>query len=783
MKRNIRKTTKDSIPYKLVYDDGIIETEDGYFSKAYELGEVNFETSSDEEQLRIYRAYEQLIDSIDENATMQIVIKNQKENSKRELLEKVLFSPEQDSLNARRQQVNKLITNRVIKGRNGLKQEKQLIISVAEEDTLRAKAALDAMDSRIALAMRRILPSLSADPISTPDRLRFLFDIYNQDGESVFENARKKSDDSPTFSLRTMHKMGQTTKDVVAPSGMMFKNNFFTLGNAYGKAMALQRIPVELTTEFLQDIVNLNCSSVVSIIFEPIKKATAIRMIKNQNTALEAERSARDGEAPFSLENAYRASLDLMNDFVNRRQKAYYVTLSVCIFADSKKALDDAAKQLCAVASGRQAPIRTVFARQEAGLNTCLPLGRNYIEERKFATTETAAVFFPFTSLELEQTNGLNYGTNQISKNQVFYNRLSNKNYNGLYYGAPGTGKSGQAKLEQLMVLMKSSKNTVLIIDPKGEYVDFARQLGGEVINVAAGTKTFMNPLDLDLSLADGVDPLSTKADFLLGLVEIMTHSNLTAVQASIVDRCTRRIYQPYIEHMDTLGDRTIDKAASPTLKDLYFALKEQKEPEAKDIAVAIEMYAIGNLQIFSNRTNVDTSRRLIVYDISKLGAGARNLGLYVCLNEIYNKTIENRKKDFWTWTYIDEMQSILTSVSATRFLSKIWAMLRAFNGVPTGIMQNTNALLATQEGQEIMSNTNFIMALGLSQIDRQNLGEFLHLSEAELAVLTDPKPGCGLLCAGALRIPIDNTLDCDEYPELYSLIKTSGDEKARKAG
>ena len=46
----------------------------------------------------------------------------------------------------------------------------------------------------------------------------------------------------------------------------------------------------------------------------------------------------------------------------------------------------------------------------------------------------------------------------------------------------------------------------------------------------------------------------------------------------------------------------------------------KQPEPEAQEIAIAIELFTNGSLNTFAKKTNVDTDNRLICYDILDLG-------------------------------------------------------------------------------------------------------------------------------------------------------------------
>lgn len=54
--------------------------------------------------------------------------------------------------------------------------------------------------------------------------------------------------------------------------------------------------------------------------------------------------------------------------------------------------------------------------------------------------------------------------------------------------------------------------------------------------------------------------------------------------------------------------------------EDFRAELMKQDEPEAREIALAIELFTHGSLNTFAKQTNVDTNNRLICYDILDLG-------------------------------------------------------------------------------------------------------------------------------------------------------------------
>ena len=70
-----------------------------------------------------------------------------------------------------------------------------------------------------------------------------------------------------------------------------------------------------------------------------------------------------------------------------------------------------------------------------------------------------------------------------------------------------------------------------------------------------------------------------------------------------------------------------------PTLQDFREELLKQNEPEAQEIALAIELFTDGSLNTFAKHTNVDTHSRLICYDILDLGKQLQPIGMLVVLD------------------------------------------------------------------------------------------------------------------------------------------------------
>ena len=239
--------------------------------------------------------------------------------------------------------------------------------------------------------------------------------------------------------------------------------------------------------------------------------------------------------------------------------------------------------------------------QQEDALNTVLPYGLRRIDAMRTADPRRGtAVLLPLRHRRSWTPAGCTTVFNAVSRNLIICNRDAMLNGHGLYTGVSGSGKSMMAKQEIGFVGLNTDHD-IIVVDPEREYGPLIRALGGEVITISAPNGSYVNALDISKEYGDGRNPLVLKSEFIMSLCEqLMGAGEIGAKEKSIIDRCTANIYRKYIRRYE--GD-------PPTLKDLYDDLMRQKEPVAHEIALALELFTTGSLNVFAHQTNIDTRK------------------------------------------------------------------------------------------------------------------------------------------------------------------------------
>lgn len=770
----IPKTVQQSIPYLAVYEEtGIVEIEDGVFTKAYLLKDINYQIAKMQEQEEMFVRFGEFLNSFDPSVRFQIVIIN-KNMDQEEFEIKTLLKSQYDSFDDLREEYNEMLLSKMREGRNNMTKEKYLVVAVTERDYASAKRRFAQLDSDISSNIKKIGGS-NATPLTTMERLESLYDIYNVGHEGMFgSKVQKYGRDIKYFTFDNMRRLGLTTKDCIAPAVVEFKRDYMMLGDKYARALFLKDIPTFLSDTILADLTSLNSNMLTSVQYTSVPADRALQIVKNQMININSnmiERQKKASKAGYGVElispdlqKAQEEANELLQNLTSKNQKMFLINLVIVHFADSLEALNLDTESIQTVARRSLCEVKKLLGQQENGLATALPLCNNKLAIERTLTTESVSVFMPFVSQELLQVNGMYYGLNSVSRNLLLFNRKMSKNMNGFILGTPGSGKSFAAKREMLNVLL-ATNDDVIVIDPEDEYGRMAELLKGDpehpssaVIRIAAGSSVHINPMDMDENYADEDDPITLKSDFLISLCETAfgNRIGLTATQRSIVDRCCRLIYEPLLASKQLTGE--YDKRLVPTLLDFQRKLEEQSGWEAEQLATSLEIYTKGSLNLFAYQTNVNTDARFVVYNIKDIGNNIKSLAMLVVLDSVWNRIIENKKKGRNTWFYIDEIYLLFKTETSANFLQELWKRARKWGGVPTGITQNVEDLLRSDTARTMLSNCDFVQMLNQAPMDRNTLAELLNISATQLSYITNSSPGEGLIYTGSSILPFFDT-------------------------
>jgi len=776
-KYEVPKSVQDMIPIRRIWPDGIFQV-GNKFSKSIRFSDINYAIASKADKTEMFLDYSELLNALDTGATTKITINNKRINKKE--FERSILIPEQgDGLDEYRRDYNEMLLSKVTGSTNSVIQERYITVSVHKKNIDEARTFFARITNDITTHLNHL--DSYTEELSAVERLRIFHDFYRVGEETNFR-----------FDLKETSKKGHSFKDYICPDSFEFKKDHFVMGGKYGRVLFLKEYASYIKDSMIAELTELGVNLMLSIDVIPVPTDEAVREMQNKLLGVETnitnftrkqnQNQNYNAVVPYDMEQQRKETREMLDDLTTRDQRLMFAVVTLVHLADSKEELDSDTETLQSIARKHLCQLTTLNWQQAEGLNTVLPFGLRKIDALRTLTTEALAVLMPFKAQEIMEPGGIYYGQNVISKNLIVANRKELLNANGFIIGISGCGKSFSAKREIASIALSSCMGSssdgrhnddIIIIDPEREYhslINGLKECGAdcEVIHISATSPNHINAMDMEAGYGDGENPVVLKSEFLLSLCEqLIGAGKLSAKEKSLIDRCTANVYRDYM--------KAGFKGAVPTLRDFHAELLKQPESEAKDVALAIELFTEGSLNTFAKPTNVDTGSRIVCYDIRDLGKQLLPVGMLVVLDSIFNRVIKNREQGRNTWIYIDEIYLLFQHEYSANFLFTLWKRVRKHRASCLGITQNVTDLLQSHTARTMLANSEFLIMLNQAGTDRLELAKLLNISDNQLSYVTNVEAGRGLLKCGSVIVPF-----FDNYPKdskLYRLMTTKPSE------
>ena len=757
----VPKGVQDVIPVTAIYDDGIFRIGKDKFSKSFKFTDINYAVASREDKEEMFLEYSELLNSFDSGATTKITINNRRLN-RLDFEKSILIPFKDDALDIYRDEYNKMLLDKAT-GANSMVQDKYITVSVCKKNIEEARTYFN----RVGNDMITHLSKLGSQCIEleAEERLRIFHDFYRVGEESSYH-----------FCIKESCKKGHSFKDYICPDSMEFEKDFFKIGDRYGRVLFMRVYASYIKDSMISELTELNRNLMLSIDVIPVPTDEAVREAESRLLGVETNitnwqrrQNANNNfsaTVPYDMEQQKKEMKEFLDDLTTRDQRMMFGVLTMVHTADTKEQLDNDTEALLTTARKHLCQFAILKFQQMDGLNTAMPFGVRKIDSFRTLTTESLSVLMPFRVQDIFHDNGIYYGQNVISKNMIIADRKQLLNGNEFILGVSGGGKSFAAKGEIVNQILSSDAD-IIIVDPEREYGALVNALGGEVINISATSKNHINAMDMSEEYGDGANPVILKSEFIMSLCEQFLP--LGAKEKSIIDRCTAGVYRTYQQNNYT--------GRVPTLQDFRAELLKQDEPEAQEIALAIELFTNGSLNTFAKQTNVDTDNRLICYDILDLGKQLMSIGMLVVMDSILNRITQNRAKGKSTFIFIDEIYLLFQHEYSANFLFTLWKRVRKYGAYATGITQNVDDLLQSHTARTMLANSEFIVMLNQASTDREELARLLNISDLQLSYITNVEAGHGLIKVGSSLVPFANKFP--KNTQLYRLMTTKPGEGA----
>ena len=227
-KSSIPRTTQNSIPYLADYEEGLFEVTANKYSKMYRIKDINYRTGREDEQVQIFCKLGEFLNYFSEEMRFAFVIDN-RVVSKAEQERKVFKKMKGDKYDKHRKEYNNILRRQIIAGRNDMKVEKFVTVTIDADSPIDAILKFHKIDAEVITNLRRI--GSDAEWLTTDERLEYYHDKFRRGHEGEFQ-----------INYDFIKAQGISSKDYIAPSFMQFDRKYFKIEDEYYRCMFLNNL-------------------------------------------------------------------------------------------------------------------------------------------------------------------------------------------------------------------------------------------------------------------------------------------------------------------------------------------------------------------------------------------------------------------------------------------------------------------------------------------------------------------------------------------------------------
>ena len=552
----------------------------------------------------------------------------------------------------------------------------------------------------------------------------------------------------------------QKTLDLIAPAAMEVKNNEVILNDLHARTLYVYNWPNYIYPNWLSPLVNVEAEMDIGQFIYPTTNKAIMKMLRKKVAELrssirilEQRGIVRDPSLEAALQDA-----EELRDLLGRgREKLLQFGMYVTLYAESEERLKKLQTDIESLLGGKLVLTKPAMFQMEHAWNSTLPLCLDELEINRNMNTSPLATSFPFSSSDLTDDHGILYGINRHNESLVIFDRFDLPNANATVFATSGAGKSFTVKLEILRALMLGTE--VLVIDPENEYVELCKTVGGSFIPMSLQSSFRINPFDLPQAVrgeeAATGEVLRASVINLHGLFKLML-GTLTPAEDGILDKA---ILDTYALQGITLQTADPTGMAVPTMHELVDVLMTTQGGE--NMAKILQKYTDGSYAgLFDQKTNVELTKQMIVFQIRDLEEQLRPIAIYIVLNFLWNRIRSDLKKRFLC---IDEAWNLMQHEDSARFLYGIVKRARKYFLGITTITQDVEDFVNSPYGKPIITNSALQILLKQSPTAVDQLQKLFYLTDGEKYVLLNSGVGQGIFFAGNKHVAIQIVSSPDE--------------------
>jgi hypothetical protein len=520
------------------------------------------------------------------------------------------------------------------------------------------------------------------------------------------------------------------------------------VGERFKRLYYLADIPAYLSPYIFFRLLTSPLPFTISVFAEPASSVELLKKARQRLSVIEMQQNdrlkvgkLRDQQLDKNIEEA----MSFIDELVHEAEKGVIYSLYLQLEAQDEKELQNLHKQLQNITGTMDLTFNQYTFGQKKAFKNFLPFNQDHLKENRVLQSTAASYLMPFVSKQLSDPEGIFLGINAFNSSFVFINPFTSRNNNVNIFGVSGSGKSVTSKM--LIQRLYARGIQILVIDPEGEYVQLAKNLGGEVISFSR--ENGINPFYINSSQENDIlDHISTLKTFFKFFIPQENYDG------ALLDEVLIELY---------------DNDA-PTFKNLLNLLKDH--PMHRDLSVL----STGSLRgVFNSSRRLELTNDIIVFDLHDLKKDEkREPAMYLLTSLIWN--LVNKQNDKRRMLFIDEAHKLLVDREVAVFYRELVKQARKRNVGVVSITQDVEDFLRNEYGKAIITNSETKILLKQSYATLDEIGTIYPMTDEEKQQLGHLGIGEVVLFREGEHIRLDIFVLPHEKPLLFTRQSEDGE-------
>lgn len=467
---------------------------------------------------------------------------------------------------------------------------------------------------------------------------------------------------------------------------------------------------------------------------------------------------------------------NLRKEIQINEQEIFSVNFLITFYNSDKKILFDKIKEFQSIIYSKGLTSNIANFRHLDSYILNLPLNRNKekileLNERTF-TTNALSNIFPFYTRTIFDKNGIIFGftqeENKICNIDIFDNKYINSNM--CVFGSSGSGKSYFIKL--LVIRLFLNGKNQFVIDPEGEYINIAKKLNGNYLEISSKTPIYyFNPFEIleyeifmykDRVIEYKIEKIT---EFIIFLCNIKNENEIEGIKIAIKNVYNKfgikkvdNVYKVSNKNKIYVEKNIINSNKFPIFEDLLNYINSKK------LKYKIKENIINKFPTFTKYTNINLKNNLNIFDTSNLNIKIESFFVNQIINGIVdNLKYINKKKENnlyeknssviyidEIWKYIKNNNLFEENIHLGEKIFELFKTIRKNNASIVAITQDISDFFLLDNGnysKSIINNSSFKIFFKLDFSDSEFLQKYYILGEEELYKINRLDKGQNLIC------------------------------------